>query len=59
MEWFFIEALVALAVGIAIVWWTMAPPRKLPRAGDRKARDATSGTVQPDAAKSSGPTKVD
>jgi hypothetical protein len=31
MEWFFIEALVALAVGIAIVWWTMAPLKKPPR----------------------------
>jgi len=31
MEWFFIEALVALALAVAIVWWTMAPGRKLPR----------------------------
>jgi hypothetical protein len=31
MEWFFIEALVALALAVAIVWWTMAPARKLPR----------------------------
>ncbi|HQR09872.1 MAG TPA: hypothetical protein PLW68_00990 [Casimicrobiaceae bacterium] len=30
MEWFIIEALVALALAIAIVWWTMAPQRKLP-----------------------------
>ena len=28
MEWFFIEALVALAVAIGIVWWTMTPPKK-------------------------------
>ena len=28
MEWFFIEALVALAVAIRIVWWTMAPQKK-------------------------------
>ena len=28
MEWFFIEALVALAVAIGIVWWTMAPQKK-------------------------------
>jgi hypothetical protein len=31
MEWFFIEALVALALAVAIVWWTMAPAKKLPR----------------------------
>jgi len=31
MEWFFIEALFALAVAVAIVWWTMAPQKKLPR----------------------------
>jgi hypothetical protein len=31
MEWFFIEALVALALAVAIVWWTMTPTRKLPR----------------------------
>jgi len=29
MEWFFIEALFALAAGVAIVWWTMAPQKKL------------------------------
>jgi hypothetical protein len=31
MEWFFIEALFALAVAVAIVWWTMVPRKKLPR----------------------------
>jgi hypothetical protein len=40
MEWFFIEALVALAAGIAIVWWTMAPQKRLPR-------DAKSGVAPP------------
>jgi hypothetical protein len=34
MEWFIIEALVALAVGIAIVWWTITPSKKLPRTDD-------------------------
>ena len=29
MEWFFIEALFALAAAVAIVWWTMAPQKKL------------------------------
>ncbi len=38
MEWFFIEALVALAVGIAIVWWTMAPLKK-------SSRDAKPGAA--------------
>jgi hypothetical protein len=36
MEWFFIEALVALAVAIGIVWWTMAPQKK---------RDGKSGAA--------------
>jgi hypothetical protein len=31
MEWILLEALVALLVGIAIVWWTMAARRKPPR----------------------------
>ena len=39
MEWFFIEALVALAVGIAIVVWTMVPPKKLPRNVAKSAAD--------------------
>jgi hypothetical protein len=42
MEWFFIEALFALAVGIAIVWWTMAPRRKSPRDGEKKLSDGRS-----------------
>ena len=37
MEWFFIEALFALAAAVAIVWWTMAPQKKL-------RPDAKSGT---------------
>jgi hypothetical protein len=40
MEWFIIEALVALAVGIAIVWWTMAPRKKSPHGGDDKTGTA-------------------
>lgn len=48
MEWFIIEALVALAIGIAIVWWTIAPSKKLPRTigatpGDAKSVDAKPG----------------
>jgi len=29
MEWFFIEALFALAAAVAIVWWTVSPQKKL------------------------------
>jgi hypothetical protein len=28
MEWFLLEALVALAIAIAIVWWTASARRK-------------------------------
>ena len=45
MEWFFIEALVALAVGIAIVWWTMAPRKKPPL--DAKPGAAPTPKVEP------------
>jgi hypothetical protein len=45
MEWFFIEALFALAVGIAIVWWTMAPQKKLPR--DAKTGSAPAPKADP------------
>jgi len=45
MEWFFIEALVALAIGIAIVWWTMAPLKKPPR--DAKPDIAPTPKAEP------------
>lgn len=38
MEWFFIEALVALAVAIGIVWWTMAPQKKRDKKSSAKAK---------------------
>ena len=54
MEWFIIEALVALAVAIAIVWWTMAPRRscratatsrrRAARARRRRAQCSVRGT---------------
>jgi len=28
MEWIFLESLVALAIAVAIVWWTVAPLRR-------------------------------
>jgi len=43
MEWFVIEALVALAVGVAIVWWTMAPQKGKTRAGYAQSGDAKPG----------------
>jgi hypothetical protein len=40
MTWILFETLIALAIGIGIVWWTMAPrrkPRAKPPAADEKA----------------------
>jgi hypothetical protein len=34
MTWFLAESFVALLIGVAIVWWTMAPQRK--RRGDAR-----------------------
>ena len=45
MEWFFIEALFALAAGVAIVWWTMAPQKNLPR--DAKSASAPTPKADP------------
>jgi len=44
MEWLFLEVFIAFAIGIAIVWWTMAPSNK---------RDANGGAAakQPDPGK--------
>jgi len=30
MLWFFLEALFALLIAVAIVWWTMGPKRRKP-----------------------------
>ena len=56
MVWFFIEALVALAVGIAIVWWTMAPQRKLPT---KAPTELPANSPNDDSAKSDTSSKVD
>ena len=37
MEWFFIEAFVALVIGLGIVWWTT---RALRRDSQERDRDA-------------------
>ena len=49
MEWFVIEALVALAVGIAIVVWTMVPQKKLPRDAEKSgaAKSGLAPKVEP------------
>ena len=64
MEWFFIEALVALAVGIAIVWWTMAPQRKLPakvptKLPTKPQTELPANLPNDNAAKSDAGSKVD
>jgi len=38
MEWILLEALVALVIGVGIVWWTMAPSRRKRRGDDTKER---------------------
>ena len=48
MEWFFIEALFALAVGVAIVWWTTAPQRKLPRDVDKTGTGKSGASAKVD-----------
>ena len=38
MGWFLLEVLVALAVAVVIVWWTMWPKRREPD-GDARRRN--------------------
>ncbi|HVE50508.1 MAG TPA: hypothetical protein VNG69_12950 [Casimicrobiaceae bacterium] len=38
MEWIVIEAVIALGLGLAIVWWTMSPSRKRER--EEECREA-------------------
>jgi hypothetical protein len=42
MEWLFIEALVALLLGLGIVWWTTGGLRK------RRREEASQDTDRPD-----------
>ena len=39
MEWFLLEALVALLIAVAIVWWTMNARRKPPAPPTLDPRD--------------------
>lgn len=41
VEWIILEALVALALGLAIVWWTLSPARRRER--EQEKRDADRG----------------
>ncbi len=41
MGWFLLEALVALLIAVAIVWWTMGPKRRKPPRGT--ANDIRNG----------------
>ena len=41
MEWIILEALVALALGLAIVWWTVSPARRRER--EEEKLDAKQG----------------
>ncbi len=40
MEWIILEALVALALGLAIVWWTVSPGRRREREREVEKRNA-------------------
>jgi len=51
MEWIFLEVLIALAIGIAIVWWTMAPNKKHDAATG--TRDAATEKTDPEKAEKS------
>ena len=45
MEWVILEALVALALGLFIVWWKLSPARRREREGEAQrppARHARS-----------------
>ena len=43
MAWIFLEALLALALGVAIVWWTMSARRPDRDHVDKKSPKGTDG----------------
>ena len=43
MQWVILEALVALALGLLIVWWTLSPARKRDRERESAAPDRAQG----------------
>ena len=40
MEWIILEALIALALGLSIVWWTLSPARRRER--ENEMRDVSA-----------------
>jgi hypothetical protein len=40
MEWIILEALVALALGLSIVWWTLSPARRREREQEKQDADS-------------------
>jgi len=36
MQWIILEALVALALGLVIVWWTLSPARRRERDSEQQ-----------------------
>ena len=44
MEWVILEALVALALGLSIVWWTLSPARRRDRERETRERNAAAST---------------
>lgn len=45
MEWIILEALVALALGLVIVWWTLSAARKRDRGDVGESARKSSGVV--------------
>jgi hypothetical protein len=43
MEWIILEALVALVLGLGIVWWTMSDARKRERDEEKRSADGSAG----------------
>jgi hypothetical protein len=48
MQWVFLVALVALALGLSIVWWTLSPARRRDRERERNARAGEPTEATPD-----------
>jgi len=51
MQWVILEALVALALGLLIVWWTLSPARRRDREREIAASDARAANTRNEASK--------
>jgi hypothetical protein len=51
MQWVILEALVALALGLSIVWWTLSPARRRDRERERNAGSGEPTQARNDDAK--------